>query len=86
MGVVLAYKVVASRDIALKRLIAPFGPEIALPGRAYYFVCAKGQEKRAPIKAFRDWVFEEMQETLAALSEAPAGRARRTAGGTRTGA
>jgi LysR family transcriptional regulator, glycine cleavage system transcriptional activator len=67
MGVVLAYKIVASRDIALGRLVVPFGPEIQLPGRAYHFVCAKGQEKRAPVKAFRDWLFAEMQETHAAL-------------------
>jgi LysR family transcriptional regulator, glycine cleavage system transcriptional activator len=72
VGVVLAYKIVAARDIALKRLVVPFGPEIPLPGRAYYFVCAKGQEKRAPIKAFRDWVFAEMQETHAALAQAAA--------------
>lgn len=69
VGVVLAYKMVAARDIALKRLVVPFGPEIQLPGRAYYFVCAKGQEKRAPIKAFRDWMVAEMQETHAALRE-----------------
>ena len=75
MGVVLAYKMVASRDIALKRLVVPFGPEIQLPGRAYYFVCAKGQETRAPIKAFRDWVFAEMQETHASLSGMTVGAA-----------
>ena len=75
VGVVLAYKMVASRDIALKRLVVPFGPEIPLPGRAYYFVCAKGQEKRAPIKAFRDWMVAEMEETHAALREAPVGAA-----------
>ena len=73
VGVVLAYKMVAARDIALKRLVVPFGPEIPLPGRAYYFVCAKGQEKRAPIKAFRDWIFSEMQETHAALREMAVG-------------
>jgi LysR family glycine cleavage system transcriptional activator len=67
MGVVLAYKMVAARDIALKRLVRPFGPEILVPGRAYYFVCARGREKRAPIKAFRDWVFAEMEETHASL-------------------
>src|SRR5262247_3772549 len=39
MGVVLAYKIVAARDITLKRLVTPFGPEIPVPGRAYYFVC-----------------------------------------------
>ena len=75
VGVVLAYKVVASRDIALKRLVAPFGPEIQLPGRAYYFACAKGKEKRPPIKAFRDWIFAEMQETHAELRQVPIGRA-----------
>ena len=76
VGVVLAYKMVAARDIALKRLVVPFGPEIPLPGRAYYFVCAKGQEKRAPIKAFRDWMFNEMQETHAALRDMPVGEGR----------
>lgn len=73
VGVVLAYKMVAARDIALKRLVVPFGPEIQLPGRAYYFVCAKGQEKRVPIKAFRDWMVAEMQETHAALREVQLG-------------
>ena len=74
MGVVLAYKMVAARDILLKRLVAPFGPEIPVPGRAYYFVCARGQEKRAPVKAFRDWVFAEMEETQASLAAALAQR------------
>jgi LysR family glycine cleavage system transcriptional activator len=76
MGVVLAYKMVAARDIALKRLVRPFGPEILVPGRAYYFVCARGREKRAPIKAFRDWVFAEMVETHASLRAALAGPGR----------
>ena len=75
VGVVLAYKMVAARDIALGRLVVPFGPEILLPGRAYHLVCAKGQEKRAPIKAFRDWIFAEMRETHAALREVPIGDA-----------
>jgi LysR family transcriptional regulator, glycine cleavage system transcriptional activator len=74
MGVVLAYKMVAARDIVLGRLVAPFGPEIPVPGRAYYFVCARGQEKRAPVKAFRDWVFAEMEETHASLRAALARR------------
>ena len=73
MGVVLAYKVVAARDIALGRLVSPFGPEMPVPGRSYYFVCAKGQEKRAAVKAFRDWVFAEIEETHAGLRAALAG-------------
>jgi LysR family glycine cleavage system transcriptional activator len=68
VGVVLAYKMVAARDIVLKRLVAPFGPEIPVPGRAYYFVCERGQERRAPIKAFRDWVFAEIEQTHASLA------------------
>jgi LysR family glycine cleavage system transcriptional activator len=70
MGVVLAYKLVAARDIALGRLVSPFGPEMRVPGRSYYFVCARGQEKRAPVKAFRDWVFAEIEETHASLRAA----------------
>jgi LysR family glycine cleavage system transcriptional activator len=75
MGVVLAYKMVASRDIVMGRLVVPFGPEIKLPGRAYYFVCAKGQERRAQVKAFRDWVFAEMQDTHASLRDVRVGAA-----------
>lgn len=63
VGVVLAYKVVASRDIGLGRLVVPFGPEIPVRGRAYHFVCPKGHEKRAPVKAFRDWIFGEIEDT-----------------------
>jgi LysR family transcriptional regulator, glycine cleavage system transcriptional activator len=70
MGVVLAYKMVASRDILLGRLVPPFGPDIPVPGRSYYFVCARGHEKRANVKAFRDWVFAEMEETHASLATA----------------
>jgi LysR family glycine cleavage system transcriptional activator len=70
VGVVLAYKMVASRDIISGRLVAPFGPEVPVPGRAYYFVCTRGQEKRAPIKAFRDWLFAEIAETHASLEGA----------------
>ena len=72
-GVVLGYKLVASHDIALGRLVAPFGPEIALPGRSYFFVCPKGQEKRPAIKAFRDWVFAEIGETQALLKRVTEG-------------
>jgi LysR family glycine cleavage system transcriptional activator len=87
MGVVLAYKLVAARDIALGRLVSPFGPEMPVPGRAYYFVCARGQEKRAAIKAFRDWVFAEIEETQsslrAALAAPPATAQPRAASGRR---
>lgn len=70
-GVVLGYKLVASRDIALRRLVSPFGPELPLPGRSYHFVCARGQERRPAIKAFRDWLFAEIADTFAALPPGP---------------
>jgi LysR family glycine cleavage system transcriptional activator len=74
MGIVLAYKMVAARDITLGRLVVPFGPEIAVPGRAYFLVCPRGQEKRAPVKAFRDWVVAEFAETHAGLRAALEGK------------
>src|SRR5207253_8835893 len=66
-GVVLGYKLVASHDIGLGRLVSPFGPELPLPGRSYHFVCARGQERRPAIKAFRDWLFAEIADTSAKL-------------------
>jgi LysR family glycine cleavage system transcriptional activator len=66
-GVVLGYKLVASHDIALGRLVVPFGPELPLPGRSYHFVCAQGQQRRPQVKAFRDWLFAEIADTFAKL-------------------
>jgi LysR family glycine cleavage system transcriptional activator len=82
-GVVLGYKLVASHDIGLGRLVSPFGPELPLPGRSYHFVCAKGQERRPAIKAFRDWLFAEIAETFAKLPAGPSNAApvRSVAGG-----
>jgi len=73
--VVLGYKLVAARDVALGRLVSPFGPELPLAGRAYHFVCARGQERHPTIKAFRDWLFAEIAETFAKLPSQPAGYA-----------
>ena len=47
----------------------PFGPELPLPGRSYHFVCAKGQETRPTLKAFRDWLFAEIEDTFAMLRQ-----------------
>jgi LysR family glycine cleavage system transcriptional activator len=70
-GVVLAYKLVAARYLSLGQLVVPFGPELPVPGRAYYFVCPKGRETRPSIRAFRDWLMEEMAETRATLRRVP---------------
>src|SRR5262249_10666659 len=66
-GVVLAYKLVASRYLSLGQLVVPFGPQLPVPGRAYYFVCPKGREARPAIRAFRDWLVAEIEETHATL-------------------
>ena len=79
-GVVMGYKLVASHDISLGRLVVPFGPELPLPGRSYYFVCAREQERRPSIKAFRDWLFAEIQDTFATLRLNGAGLAPRLEG------
>lgn len=70
-GVVLGYKLVASRYLTRGSLVVPFGPEVPLPGRSYHFVCAKGHEKRPAIKVFRDWLFAEIEETLESLRRLP---------------
>ncbi len=77
-GVVLGYKLVASHDVTLGRLVSPFGPELPLPGRSYHFVCARGQERRPAIKAFRDWLFAEIADTFAKLPPGPASSAGET--------
>ncbi|MEA2872746.1 MAG: LysR family transcriptional regulator, glycine cleavage system transcriptional activator [Hyphomicrobiales bacterium] len=63
-GVSLSYKLIASDDVHSGRLVSPFGPELPLAS-GYHFVCPKGQEKRANVRAFRDWLFAEMAETKA---------------------
>jgi LysR family glycine cleavage system transcriptional activator len=80
-GVVLGYKLIASHDIGLRRLVVPFGPELALSGRAYHFVCASGQERRPSIKAFRDWLFAEIAECCGKQAPARADQGDATAKG-----
>ncbi len=63
-GVSLSFKLIASDDVHSGRLVTPFGPELPL-AFAYHFVCAQGQEERPNVRAFRDWLFAEMDETRA---------------------
>lgn len=60
-GVVLAYKSMATEDIRSGRLVSPFGPELPIKDRAYYFACAIGREKLSKIARFRAWLFAEMK-------------------------
>jgi LysR family glycine cleavage system transcriptional activator len=65
-GVVMGHKVIASYDIAAKRLVCPFGPELPMFGRFYFLVCAKGHETRPKVRAFRDWLTAEIARPDAA--------------------
>jgi LysR family transcriptional regulator, glycine cleavage system transcriptional activator len=76
-GVSLSFKLIASDDVHAGRLVTPFGPELPLAS-GYHFVCPKGHETRPKVRAFRDWLFAEMEETKqrwAALERAPLQRA-----------
>ena len=58
-GILLAQGLLAHDDLRNGRLVAPF--DLTLPSRrAVYFVCPKGRERRPNVKAFREWVKQEM--------------------------
>ncbi len=67
-GVVLGRRALVVKDIHEGRLVAPFGLAITLDAR-FRFLCPKGTENRPHIKAFRGWIWSEIEKT-AAVSEA----------------
>ena len=73
-GVSLSHKLIASDDVHAGRLVCPFGPELPLLS-GYYFVCPKGHEKRPNVRAFRDWLFAEMEETKGKWAVVATGKA-----------
>ena len=50
---------------AALREMGPFANELPITERAYHFVCLKGHEARPNVRAFRDWLFSEMDQTIA---------------------
>jgi LysR family glycine cleavage system transcriptional activator len=59
LGIALGDAVTASQLLADRRLIAPFDLAVAAP-HAFYFVC-RNELRNAPIvRAFTDWLFEEI--------------------------
>ncbi|MCC6533735.1 MAG: transcriptional regulator GcvA [Burkholderiales bacterium] len=70
LGVVLSLPALAAGDIAAGRLFLPF--ERLVPADyAYYIVCEPGACKRPAIRAFTDWLLEEVArpvESAPALS------------------
>ncbi|MEO1705913.1 MAG: transcriptional regulator GcvA [Pseudomonadota bacterium] len=62
VGVVLGRRALCIKDIAEGRLVAPYG--VALnTGARFRFMCPEGLERRPQIKAFRDWMLEEIEKT-----------------------
>lgn len=58
-GVLLGRSALVSADLAAGRLVRPF--ELALSSRwRYYVVYPEGALRQRKVKAFRDWLFEEM--------------------------
>lgn len=58
-GVVLGRITLATRALESGRLVAPFNIGIIADAK-FRFVCPKGHENRPHIKAFHDWVVNEM--------------------------
>jgi LysR family glycine cleavage system transcriptional activator len=73
VGVALSYKLIATDDVRSGRLVIPFGPELPITERAYHFVCPRGYETRPNVRAFRDWLFAEMQQTREHWAGVPIG-------------
>jgi len=64
VGVVMGRRALVVKDLAEGRLVAPYG--VALPVDARFrFICAKGDEERPQIAAFRKWICEEIDKTKA---------------------
>lgn len=65
-GVALARQVLAADDLAAGRLARPFG--VSLSGLyAYYFVAPAHYFQRPKVKAFREWLFAEVEEYAARM-------------------
>lgn len=62
VGVALARRGFVIKDLAEGTLVAPYGIALAMDAQ-YRFLCRKGDEDRAPVAAFRDWIFSEIEKT-----------------------
>ncbi|MDK3018276.1 LysR family transcriptional regulator [Pseudodonghicola flavimaris] len=60
LGVALLPDYLAEQDLAMGRLIAPFGPAVEMDG-AYYLVWPQDKSRHAPLTLFRDWLATQAQ-------------------------
>ena len=59
LGIALGRSVLVADDLAAGRLIKPF--DLQLPAQsAYYFVCPDGAADRPKVRAFRQWLADEV--------------------------
>ena len=62
LGIVLGWQTLSAKDIATKRVIAPF--DISLPlGSSFYLVYPEAFSRRPNIEAFRYWMLQEIKES-----------------------
>ena len=64
LGVALGRSIMVDDDLAADRLVKPFN--LLLKAEfAYYLVCPPTHVARPKVKAFRDWVFDEVARDAA---------------------
>jgi LysR family glycine cleavage system transcriptional activator len=69
-GVALGRTVVAHDDLAAGRLVRPFALSVPM-AESYFLVAMPEAAERPRVKAFRDWLFAEMQATLESARSRP---------------
>lgn len=63
-GVALGRRAFVVKDVHEGRLVAPYG--VALGTKAHFrFICPKGSEDRPHIRAFQEWILDEISKTSA---------------------
>ncbi|WP_299676266.1 transcriptional regulator GcvA [uncultured Roseobacter sp.] len=62
VGVVLGRRALVVKDIDEGRLVTPYGVALST-GAKFRFLCPEGSENRPQVKAFREWVLEEINKT-----------------------
>ncbi|MBW8129234.1 MULTISPECIES: LysR substrate-binding domain-containing protein [Pseudomonas] len=59
-GLVLASNILVSESIATG-LLVPFQPQISVGGAGYSALCVQGRERHPPVRAFFQWMQEEVR-------------------------
>ncbi|MEZ2132562.1 MULTISPECIES: LysR substrate-binding domain-containing protein [unclassified Sinorhizobium] len=72
-GVMLAWQTLAGYALAHGQLVDPFGIR-ARTGDGHYFITAEGVREPAKVTAFKDWIREEMAETIRSFLKAIPGK------------